>query len=604
MEKNTISHYGQLVIVVVILSLLISLATPFVTVIKKSVVGTVNNFTGQMNDSILDNSKNPNSENNDNFETNLIPGLYSPNKEVLMSSWDNLLDSETVQVDNGWFYCWGSSYNLQLDQFEKNEYGFYYGLQYTDGYGCIVFYEDGSYDEFFDDVVTHNPAGSATYSHGCIAMPSMWFETIDVSSDGLSLFFEEEFLMELDLTPAVFGYLILPSDGSIMSVGDSSCGYQKGLTGIEIPGSVTNIEYAAFWYASNITEIIIHDGVLSIHENAFYGCSNLTHLSLPDTIMDICFAVFSGCKNLTGTIYDNAIYLGNDDNPYAVLWKAVNRDITSCEINETTKYIAPNAFCDCDNLVEISLPSGLINIGFSAFSGTDLATTSYDNALYLGNNDNPYLVLLGVIDYSITSCVINENTKIIYSYAFDGCSNLTNIVIPDGVVSIGDRAFADCTNLASVEISSSVINIDDRAFYNCDSVTSIVIPDNVVRMGEAIFSFCNNLQYVKIGCGVKTLGLYTFEYCDNLTTVELSDGLLHIGNAVFSNCSNLTSIVIPKTIMYINPYIFNTCENLIEVIFDGTIAEWNSVGKSSFWAYGSVVLCVQCSDGQVFVTQE
>ena len=37
------------------------------------------------------------------------------------------------------------------------------------------------------------------------------------------------------------------------------------------------------------------------------------------------------------TIYDNALYLGSENNPYVVLIKAVNQDITDCQINNKTK---------------------------------------------------------------------------------------------------------------------------------------------------------------------------------------------------------------------------------------------------------------------------
>ena len=59
------------------------------------------------------------------------------------------------------------------------------------------------------------------------------------------------------------------------------------------------------------------------------------------------------------------------------------------------------------------------------------------------------------------------------SWAFSGCTNLTNITIPNSVTSIGENAFSGCIGLTSVTIPDSVTDIGIGAFAGCTELTSI-----------------------------------------------------------------------------------------------------------------------------------
>ncbi|MDD7158273.1 MAG: leucine-rich repeat protein [Firmicutes bacterium] len=50
----------------------------------------------------------------------------------------------------------------------------------------------------------------------------------------------------------------------------------------------------------------------------------------------------------------------------------------------------------------------------------------------------------------ITSCEINEKTKVIYDSAFYNCGSLTSITIPNSVTSIERSAFSGCSSLREV----------------------------------------------------------------------------------------------------------------------------------------------------------
>ena len=117
----------------------------------------------------------------------------------------------------------------------------------------------------------------------------------------------------------------------------------------------------------------------------------------------------------------------------------------------------------------------MTSIGDGAFEGCNkLQYNEYDNAYYLGNENNPYLVLIKAKNTSITSCNINNNTKVIAGEAFYECSSLTSITIPDSVTSIGDYAFEYCSNLTSITFNGTIeqwnaISKGERWKYNIPS---------------------------------------------------------------------------------------------------------------------------------------
>ncbi len=291
------------------------------------------------------------------------------------------------------------------------------------------------------------------------------------------------------------------------------------ITNLVIPNGVTSIGSYAFMNCTSLTSITIPDSVSNISQAAFSGCTGLTNITIPDGVTSIDSDTFEG-TNLQFNAYDNALYLGNAENPYLVLVKAKSQSITSCVISEKAKIICECAFSGCTRLSSVTIPDGVTSIGGSAFrncteltsitipdsvtsigsssvfDGTSLQFNAYDNALYLGNAENPYLVLVKAKNQSITSCVISEKTKVICNYAFSGCTRLTSITIPDSVTNIGSSAFSGCTGLTSITIPDSVTSIGSYAFLSCTGLTSITIPDSVTSIGESAFYNCTSLKII------------------------------------------------------------------------------------------------------------
>lgn len=101
--------------------------------------------------------------------------------------------------------------------------------------------------------------------------------------------------------------------------------------------------------------------------------------------------------------------------------------VRSVVINEGITTIGANAFKNCVNLTDVTLPPSLKQIGTKAFAG---------------------------------------------------CKRLTSVNLPDGVLEIGKEAFKDCKNLAIIRIPVTVNSIGVDAFLGCFSIGKIIeLPD-------------------------------------------------------------------------------------------------------------------------------
>lgn len=283
--------------------------------------------------------------------------------------------------------------------------------------------------------------------------------------------------------------------------------------------------YELISYTGQQEEVVIPSKVrgvpvVKIGSNVFEKNNSITKISVPDSIIDVASSCFAKCVNLKYNQFDNALYIGNEKNPYVLLIKATDVDIKSCEINSETRIICGSAFIDCNFLEDIIIPDKVIDIGYRAFDSCENLKSIHipkslthigEYAFAIRNLENTYITDLTAwcnIDFEGYPGIGNLylNNKLI-----------TELIIPEGVTEIKSRAFCGCTSIKSVTLPTSVRLIDDNAFAGCTELVNINIPSQVYYIGEAAFWYCKNLKEIFIPESVRYIKDSAFYNCSSLT---------------------------------------------------------------------------------------
>ncbi len=354
----------------------------------------------------------------------------------------------------------------------------------------------------------------------------------------------------------------------VTSIGENAFAGYNSIKDIVIPDSIKTIGDFAFYNCSSLEKVDIPQSVKTIGNSAFSGCMNLQSITLPDDLEEcgsiLTYSYFNNEQIFSK--YENAFYLGSNKNPYLYLYKAENDQITEAIINENTRFIGEGAFANCKGITEINIPAGMKSIGSSAFASCtflqnvdlpdsltyiapdafsncrNLVYSQYDNGFYLGNKNNPYLMLVSV-SIDITSITVNENTRFIASNAFyhggswDSNCHAKSVTLPAGINIIGDRTFSNCS-IESFTIPEGITSIGSRAFSSCANLTEIYIPDSVTYIGESAFNGCKKLKEIHIPDSVTYIGSHAFADCENLKEIYMPETVEYMDSS-FSGCNNL-----------------------------------------------------------------
>ena len=235
-------------------------------------------------------------------------------------------------------------------------------------------------------------------------------------------------------------------------------------------------------------------------------------------------------------------------------WQQQFYNVKTVEVRDGVTKIGSNAFYNCDNLTDVTLPESLTTIA---------------------------------------------------RYGFGYCDTLPGITLPQGIISVDEAAFSHCYNLESVSIPESLETLGPSVFTGCTGLTDIyvdpnnrhyssidgvlfnqeqtilllypnskggvyAVPNGVTDLAERAFFGCINLTGITMAESLKSIGAYTFANCVNLTTVTFPKGITDIGESAFDGCEALEDISFlggPKTI---GNYAFGYCYALSRIAFYGS----------------------------------
>ena len=136
------------------------------------------------------------------------------------------------------------------------------------------------------------------------------------------------------------------------------------------------------WLRKNETRISLkRKKIEEIGTIAFYENKNIQEVILPDTLRIIENNAFNLCENLEKITFPEGL-----------------------------ERIDDNAFCNCLDLVSITVPNSIKYVGYGLFNDKGIIKfNEYEDCLYIGNNQNPYLILVDVSDYSKITYTIHKS---------------------------------------------------------------------------------------------------------------------------------------------------------------------------------------------------
>ena len=281
-------------------------------------------------------------------------------------------------------------------------------------------------------------------------------------------------------------------------------------------GSVTSIGKAAFGECTGLTSVTIGNSVTSIGAGAFNGCSGLTSITIPDSVTSIGAGAFESCTGLM-TVNWNATATSAGSYDYPIFKDCSN--LATVNIGYNVKIIPSYAFYNCTGLTSITIPDSVTSIGTSTFYGcngltsvtignsvTSIATYAFFGCYRLievynksalsitaGSSSNGYVASYAKNVYTNeggSKLATDENGYVIYT---DGDEKIlvaylgteTELALPSYITKINQYAFYNCTGLTSVTIGNSVTSIGNEAFSGCTGLTSITF-NGTIKQWNAV----------------------------------------------------------------------------------------------------------------------
>ena len=215
--------------------------------------------------------------------------------------------------------------------------------------------------------------------------------------------------------------------------------------------------------------------------------------------------------------------------------------LDSAYLPKSLRDIPEKCFYKCVNLKTVSLVTGLVTMGVSAFEGCSS----------LGSLNIPTTVTL-IDDGCFRSCssltTININQLSIttlHNSCFSNCTSLNGVQIPTTVTTIEHYSFNNCSSWTGVlNLPSNLTSIGSSAFFNCKSLTgALTLPSKITFIGSSAFENCSGFTSLTFNCNISTIEYSTFQNCSSIANaVTIPSNVTSIGYSAFSGCKKIPRI--------------------------------------------------------------
>lgn len=342
---------------------------------------------------------------------------------------------------------------------------------------------------------------------------------------------------------------------------------------IVVPDSVHRIGMGVFIENKNIKSVILPNSLTWIGQSAFARCENLKSIKIPASVTFIDKSAFSdsgleevvieGKPEIRLWAFDGTPWKTNELKSNGGLIRdnvllSVNPELTEYTIPSNVKIIGRDAFKN-SKIKEIDIPNGVTKLDICAFAYSELERISLPDTL-----------------------------RVIESYAFSNCENLTELTIPKSVTDIDDGAFQDLPNCVLTILNEcddeEIFRISDHAFAFGEltpDIKEVRVPYGSVAMRYAMKSglkvvtfpckpkkFGNPKKYEYIDDMFCCLGGTLHEYFGHQNIVYIPDGIFKIDNNAFYG-ADIQEVYLPHSVKVLEECSFSNCDNLIEISGEG-----------------------------------
>ena len=391
-----------------------------------------------------------------------------------------------------------------------------------------------------------------------------------------------------------------------------------------------------------VTSITADSNLTSIGAHAFEGCSNLLAFLVPSKVTSIGEDAFNGCTKLSfvnnlsslnivagettnGKVGYYAVAISTDaDNPNLKLtdtslfiningtWQLElcldfsseielpkQIDLSSGNISEYI--IGEDAFVKHEHIDKLIVPNSVIRIiGNAGLNNKKVDGVEHNNGIYLCNDQNQYLVLIGYVNINVSRFVIDDNCKHILEGALEGFNVYRELVLPNGIKFLPDGLFSstdgltriyyggDITDFARVYGGNNSYDSKWLYLYSYDEPTTPGQYWHYDNNGHIIewdketsyFTVDNKYEF-KLEAGKLTLTKVLVSSNDIRLpkAVEYNGNTYNeyvIGACAFDNVETVEKIIIPEAVIEIDYLVFYNI-TITTIYYGGSESSWKTL---------------------------
>ena len=380
----------------------------------------------------------------------------------------------------------------------------------------------------------------------------------------------------------------------VAAIGSNAFAGNTKLKQITIPENVFIIEDNAFEGCSNLESVTILGNQIRIGSTVFSNCCSLSSFTSKAESIRLGYLPFKDCTKLMDsnrliiivsgnerilcgikqpiqeavvTIPDGVTQIAGHVFSYKDTIRYTNNDVIKDDLRNLRKVILPVsvhtiatlsfraeklqevvlpegveeihalAFCDCDCLRELHMPSTIKNLApnFVQLNNGSAVTLYCKPGGYVEDFVHKYGKYYNFAEENSMEPIcdlmkdfVAEDGWLIKYLGID-----STVVIPDNVEVIGRECFAGKNSVSSVIIPNGVKQIELFAFKECKKLEEVSFPDTLKEIGDFAFSECVELKKVVLLDNIEYIGEYAFSCCSSLAEVHLPRNIENIGDCAF-----------------------------------------------------------------------